>query len=346
MYQKCLAFISIVLVCSCSQPEQTKTIEITEFNKCDMEEWEQLFHSVNHVIIDDNDTQFISSLVDGTVVDSLLYILDDNKTITCVNFRNGHILRQIRHVGLSGEEYIQPSQIAADRDNVYLFDIGKQQMFCYTPRLEYTHHFQLKGFILDFIKVDKGFLVMSAEDRSGKPIIKYIDDDGELIKQYEISDILIKSLIGGANYFFKDIDEKVYINPPFSNKLYEWRNNSLCLLYSYDYGKYNIRQDVKNSDEVFNSACCFNNNVFIVEDFVITDFLLKNRLHYNMFNIPTSNVETFSAKNICDSIPVCPRWQSGRTLIGVERIEEQKWETTKEGMVLFLYELDVERLRI
>lgn len=346
MFRKCFVYIGIIFVYSCAQSEQTKTIEITEFNKCDMEEWEQLFHSVNHIIIDENETQFISRLIDGTVVDSLLYILDDNKTITCVNFRNGQILRQIRYVGLSGEEYIQPSQIAADRDNVYLFDIGKQQMFCYTSRLEYTHHFHLKGFMLDFIKVGKGFLVMSAEDRSGKPIIKFINDEGELIKQYEISDISIRSLIGGANYFFKDIDDKLYINPPFSNKLYEWRNNSLCLLYSYDYGKYNIHKDVKNSDEVFNSDCCFNNNVFIIEDFVITDFLLKNCLHYNIFNIRTSSIETCSAKNIRDSIPVCPRWQSGRTLIGVERIEEQKWGTTKEGVVLFLYELDVERLRI
>ena len=342
-YKYCIIFFLVLtFIISCDDAtNKTGTIVVNKFDNEIQTKGGGASRILSCQIIEDIDNPIVANLIDGCIIDSLFYLLDDNNAITCIDYKKGKIIKQIKTFGQGANEYIQPTIITADGESVYLFDPAKQHIMCYTPQLEFKNTIKVGGFAIDFIKTSDGFLFMCIDGKDATPTINYVSDLGKLIKKYKLSNIEMRTLIGGANYFFKGNNERIFVISPFSDEIYEWNKGTLTPLYAYDFGKYRIPDKVTNSDDIIGNGYCFNNNLFIIEDKLMTSFIFDNSSYYTVMDETRNVSHIWKSTENQDSIPFCPRWQAGNILIGVERLEEQKWGNNREGIVVFTYEINL-----
>lgn len=292
----------------------------------------------------ETDSFIVGGVKDICVYDSIMFLIDEmTMNLIAYDLHNESIKHCINMRGNGAFEYVQPHALSVDEHYLYLLDSATRKIICYNHNLEPQKEIRLNFSALDFIRADKGFLLCTALPESSldyKKVI-YVDMEGEILKSFihtqQYGMVFGKSLLMSGN-------DNVYINIPYSNQIYEWRNDSLYGYCYTDFGKFNIPQENRPGDMSFyGSDYIYNNNYFITSSYFINAFLYNDRLVYHFKELKSGESCSGIVKNNINELPFFPRWQFKDCLIGLCRMEELATEdnvnTEKTGLYALFFKM-------
>lgn len=254
----------------------------------------------------------VQRIKDVCVMDSLLYILTTDKSIICVNTENGNKIREIQRIGHAKNEMIKPAGIAADENFLYVHDTGMRQFQVLDKDMNFVKNIPVKGFFDTFVKCKEGFLCGLAVN--GTKVTMY-DNDGEMKYEQQISSMNYGSsnFHSGFNIFVKDPFGDVYAKADFSDSLYVWDGNELCLKYEIDLGE---KHSNKTSTELWNIDNSATLGYFMFSNHVIFTTKIGRTIKYHLYDFKGNNHFVGIPVRIND-IPFYPKYQNGNMLFNV-----------------------------
>ena len=227
------------------------------------------------------DDYLIAPIKDVAMNDSIIYILDNMKSISAFSTFTGNILGYWKKEGLGPGEYIAPQAIVFDNEMLYVLDLHGQCVLSY----DYDFNFNKKitiGFpAMDFISVSDGFLFYNLNPMGDFKEIVHTDMDGNVLNSFSLqnteNDIVLSERI-----FEKDDKGDVYIMPPMSNKIFIWDNDAVNETFILNFGNKQPKAD-KNS-EILEEAKEVVIRSFVTSKYVITLFESNKKVYTNVFD--------------------------------------------------------------
>ena len=132
------------------------------------------------------DDYLIAPIKDVAMNDSIIYILDNMKSISAFTTFTGNILGYWKKEGLGPGEYIAPQTIVFDNEMLYVLDLHGQCVLSY----DYDFNFNKKiaiGFpAMDFIAVSDGFLFYNLNPMGVFKEIVHTDMDGNVLNSFSL----------------------------------------------------------------------------------------------------------------------------------------------------------------
>lgn len=271
----------------------------------------------------ETDSFIVGEIKDLCIYDSILFFIDEQTmNIVAYDLPNGSIKHSINTRGNGPFEYVNPHALSVDEHYLYLLDSSTRKIIFYNHSLEAQKEIILKFSAFDFIRIDNGFLlcvILPDSSLDYKKII-HVDINGKILNSFIHTHQY--GMTFGKN-FISSLDENVYVNIPYSNQIYEWKDESLCSYCYTDFGKFNIPQENRAVDMSFyGSDYIYNNNFFVTSSYFINAFLYNDRLHYHFKEFKTGELYSGIMKNDISELPFFPRWQYKDCLIGLCRMDE------------------------
>lgn len=213
-----------------------------------------------------------TSVQDICLDDSVVFILDDAKSIFSFDVHSGKMLHRLHSVGRSRNEYFLPKAMDVDINNLFVLDFQGRKVLKYTKDLEYISSFSLGFAALDFTIVADGFLFfnMSASEKYRR--IVHTDFEGRVIDGFLQEKGIIKTLVNDK-FFCSDGAGNVYYSDLQSNDVYQWQDGTLKKVYSLDFAGVN---------NVSENGIMYGN--MIVGDHVVTQFLSDKIVMSNIYD--------------------------------------------------------------
>ena len=292
----------------------------------------------------ETDSFIVGEIKDLCVYDSILFFVDgQTMNIVAYDLPKRSIKHCINMKGNGPFEYVNPHALSVDEHYLYLLDSSTQKIICYSHNLEPQREIRLNFSAFDILRVDKGFLlcaVLPEPSLDYKKVI-YVDMNGEILNSFihthQYGMTFGKSILMSG-------DNNVYINIPYSNQIYEWKDESLCGYCYIDFGKFNIPQESRTVDMSFyGSDYIYNNNFFVTSSYFINAFLYNDRLYYHLKKLETDELCSGIMKNDISELPFFPRWQYKDCLIGLCRMDElstvDNVNTEKVGLYALFFKM-------
>ena len=353
MWQK-VAFIIVVVCSSCCNYSKDVKSDTSMVCSIDVSEQREAQIDSNDVkmarayVIQLQDNLPIGEILDVALVDSICYFVDTSWSIYGVNISNGRTCyKYVRHGGAELET-ICPYCITADKNNVYVYDTGKENILVLSSQLvpEKVIRFSISN-PLSIKKTEKGFLCMSVE--AEKQMVRYFDNDGNEISAKKLSDIKVSLYEIGAT-IQEGADGYFYAKAMYSDTIYRWKEQLLEPVYVVDYGLNSISSEMDNIHDIKATKREYTKDFFILKTGVLSSFVNSSnrQVVFNYYNNNESYSKAGRVNKIC-KIPFVPRWQFGKRIINVFHSEEiyALKETLKKdacielkdgGLVFFMYE--------
>lgn len=293
----------------------------------------------------ETDSFIVGEIKDLCVYDSIMFFIDElTMNLVAYDLHNELIKHCINMRGNGAFEYVRPHALTVDEHYLYMLDSSTRKIICYNHSLEPQREIRLNFSAFDIIRVDKGFLLCAVLPESSldyKKVI-YVDMNGEILKSFihthQYGMTFGKSIMMSG-------DHNVYINIPYSNQIYEWRNEYLYGYCYTDFGKFNIPQENRSGDMSFyGSDYIYNNNFFVTSSYFINAFLYNDRLYYHFKEFKSSELCSGIVKNDINELPFFPRWQFKDYLIGLCRMDElstvESINTEKAGLYALFFKMN------
>ena len=184
--------------------------------------------------------------------------------------------KKIKKTGHGHGEYINPTSICVDHDNVYVLDFQGSSIIVYDKNLDYKNRIQLEFPSIDFAKVPDGFLLCNMNPTNDLKRIVLIDEKGNVINSFLSTEMKEESMMTDR-FFSKDDNGSVFFAEPASNIIYKWENGNVLPIYSIEFGK--ITND-KNASKANPLHGNMHIRSFVTSQYVITlylsEFVLTN----------------------------------------------------------------------
>lgn len=292
----------------------------------------------------ETDSFMIGDVGDLCVYDSIMFFFDNlTSNLVAYDLRSQSIKQYINNKGAGPLEYIRPHALAVDENGLYLLDSTVRKIICYNHLLEPQREINLNFSAFDFIKVENGFLlcvVLPDSSIDYKKII-YIDMSGNILDSF-IHTHQYGMIFGKS--FLKSANNDIYVGIPYSNQIYEWKDECLNEYCYTDFGKLNIPQEDREGDlSYYDSEYLHNNNFFVMPSFFINAFLYDNKMHYHFKEHATAKKYAGVMVNDINGLPFFPRWQYKNYLIGLCRLGElpasDNWKADYEGVAALFFKM-------
>ncbi len=232
--------------------------------------------SIDSILLQPNAIEHMGEVQDMCLSDSNAYILDKANSIWKFNLNTGLQEKKIKKTGHGHGEYINPTSICVDHDNVYVLDFQGSSIIVYDKDLDYKNRIQLEFPSIDFAKVPDGFLLCNMNPTNDLKRIVLIDEKGNVINSFLSTEMKEESMMTDR-FFSKDDNGSVFFAEPASNIIYKWENGNVLPIYSIEFGK--ITND-KNASKANPLHGNMHIRSFVTSQYVITlylsEFVLTN----------------------------------------------------------------------
>lgn len=272
------SIIIIVLLLSCknsnqlaknTSPSELINIELDIETEGEQGRFDDYFSSAKIIALETTDSSLFSRISRMILFKEKIFILDKEMNTVYIFMNSGKFLTKIRDIGKGPNEYLSLTDFTIDKKN--------EQIILYTdrPYKLLTYNFEGK-----FIK-----------DEKLKTLYSYISYDNEkllllnnsLKREYLL---VSKSLSKTSNFlainskdklfenyglFTPSItkDKKIHLTLPYSNTIYEYRNQKIQPKYHIDFGSRSLPDDIFNTktpSEIFRYSLK-NNYGFAISNF-------------------------------------------------------------------------------
>lgn len=353
MWKK-LTFIIVVVCSSCCNYSKDVKSDTSMVCSIDVSEQREAQIDSNDVkiarasVIQLQDNLPIGEILDVALVDSICYFVDTSWSIYGVNISNGRTCyKYVRHGGAELET-ICPYCITADKNNVYVYDTGKENILVLSSQLvpKKVIRFSISN-PLSIKKTEKGFLCMSIE--ADKQIVHYFDNDGNEVSFQKVSNVNVSLHDIGAT-IQEGADGYFYAKAMYSDTIYRWKEPQLEPAYVIDYGLNSRPPEMGNIEDIKATKREYTKDFFVSKSGVLSSFANSSnrQVVYNYYNNNESYSKTGRVNKIC-KIPFIPQWQFGKKIINVFHSEDIRFlkdtlkkdaciELKDEGLVFFMYE--------
>lgn len=292
--------------------------------------------SVDSVILEKGSIP-LSRIRKTCINDSLLFILDDMKSIFVYNTENGHLIKQIQKIGHGEGEYIEPMSIALSDSFLYVLDLSNTLILKYDYNLNYKDCIKCKFHAFDFVKVQNGFLMWNMESKGDAKRIVHIGDTGKIIESF-LSNDMILDYSSSTQMFSDDGYGKYYALESLSDTIYEWVDNELKPLYGLDYGMDPDKKYRISSEKAEDFAGHPIGGAFVSNKYVILMYLKDQYLFTNVFDRNTQQSHSGVMSNI-GSFPFFPMALHKNVLYSVVDKITNKDALSNYNTVLLKYKL-------
>lgn len=211
------------------------TISIPQSKEKTIIPLDRYVQSIDTIILKDNAQ--CSGLVDVTIMNqNHLFLLDNSKQIMKFRTSDGILENVIKTVGTAKNEYISPQSITSDANNVYVLDFAGRSILKFDADLSFVKKIKINDAILDFAKVDGGFLLYSLTGgKHGKQII-YMNDKGEVQEGYIDYNPNIDAM-ASTKIFSENNAAGICLISYEDNIIYCWKNHNLIPITEFIYDK-------------------------------------------------------------------------------------------------------------
>lgn len=249
--------------------------------------------SVDSVILEKGSIP-LSRIRKSCIYDSLLFILDDMKSIFVYNTENGHLIKRIQKIGHGEGEYIEPMSVTVDAESFYLLDMANMLILKYDHSLNYQERIQVPIHSFDFIKVSDGFFMWNAGGYNELNTIVHIDSKGELIDSYITPEMELDQLESTC-IFSDDGAGHIYALQTVSDTIYEWRDNDINVFGTLDFGlsskkKYKLSSKKRKALGIYSRG-----QSFVSQRYVFS-------LYYNNFYYLINIYDRQSGQSYCGTV--------------------------------------------
>lgn len=337
MKEKVLLLLVLVLVgCNVDKHSEIFIPINPSINKDYKIDYSIFAQSVDSVVLEKGNIP-LSMIRKTCVNDSLLYILDDMKTISVYNIENGNLIKQIQKVGHGDGEYIEPISIATDAEHVYILDMLQLSILMYDHSLNYQKKIQVPLHSFDFIKTSDGFLLWNAGGYDQLNTYVHIDSEGKLIDSYITPEMELDQ-IESICVFSDDGEGRIYALQTVSDTIYEWKENQMRAFGTLDFCSTSQMKYKSSSEKIKALDVCSRGQSFVSQRFIITQY-------YNGYRYMTNIYDRQSARSYCgvvktpDSLPFLPCNLHKNVLYSISNKELNNEEAGNNDIVLFKYKL-------
>lgn len=296
----CIAFTATLSCTNASKDyDSSVLIHVTDTpNRVDMDDYIKIESEL--VLIDT--MPIISEMVDIAQISNYCYMLDNNKAISCIDLRDGKIIRQKRQIGHSLQELVQPLALAADSSLVYVYDAGSNKMVKMDSSLSFKGSIDMPYGFERFTKVDGGFLCYSEY----RPAVHFITDAGKLIYTHYMANYIVDTS-SKSNIFTRDENNNVYIKAEYSDTVFQWANGKCIPKYIFDFGKNSTPKKIKKTSDMWSKHFTFSMDYFVGRDNLIISYLEGREKRYVCYSTSTGKMAGFSVNGT--NIPFIPQWK-------------------------------------
>ncbi|MBO4397011.1 MAG: 6-bladed beta-propeller [Bacteroidaceae bacterium] len=235
--------------------------------------------SVDSVVLEKGEIP-LSRIRKACVNDSLIFILDDMKSLFVYNTKDGHLIKQIQRVGHGAGEYIEPMSVSIDGEYLYVLDMAASLILKYDYSLNYQGQITIPIHTFDFIKVPDGFLLWNAGGYNDLKSVLHVDLEGTLINTY-VKPKMELDHIESTCVFSDDGEGRVYALETISDTIYEWKNNQMTALYGLDFGvesdkDYKLSSEKKAAVGIYSKGQSFVAQKYVFTPYINNDYTLIN----------------------------------------------------------------------
>lgn len=247
----------------------------------------------------------ISEMVDIAQIGNNCYVLDNNKAISCIDMKDGKIIKQKRRIGHSLREFVQPIALATDSSLIYVFDAGSNKMVTMDRNLSIKESTAMPCGFERFTKVDGGYLCYSEYH----PAVHFITDSGELTYTHSMANYVVDTSLK-SNVFASDEDNNVYIKAEFSDTIFQWANGECVPKYILGFGENSVPNNIKKTSDIWAKHFTFSMDFFVEREKLVFSYIEDHVKRYVCYSTKTGYFSNFSVDSI-NNTPFLPQWKSG-----------------------------------
>lgn len=333
--------MSVLLLFSCQREgkklEELKTFLIENFDGKDLEV-EKHFLKVELLPLQLDTSRFIGKAKDVCMIGDTVFLLDEmTATIYSFDRKDGKCLHAVCKRGNGPNEYINPTALSVNADNLYVLDMPTSRIIAFDKNLNAVGNIALDFPAFDFIALDTGFLLYNLAPTEEKGKFVHINVKGTYINSFlpVAQENAFSGMIGGVGkYFLKNRKSEVFAFESYGDVVYKWEDELLKPICRIDFGKLGVPADIdKNKVNLFEEPYAFVGNVFVLQDLFVSSFFYKSKRYYGVVPLSGKELMAGTTKDGRYQIPFFPQWQYGDELIGICRRESVEEYLKKHGMV-------------
>lgn len=247
----------------------------------------------------------IGEIKDQIQIGNKCYVLDNNKTIFCIDLDNGKMISHKKQIGHSRQELIMPSALSTDSSFIYVYDSGTNRIVVFDKNLSYKDSKKMPCGFESFTKVEGGYLCYSEY----RPMIHFITNDGKLVYSRSMADYVVN--IGSeGNVFTRDEKNNIYIKAEYSDTIFQWIEGKCVPRYIISLGKKRVPGDIKTSADMWARHLTFPMDFFVNREGIILSYVEGREKIYICYYKETGEF-TKPSIDLMKNAPFIPQWKTG-----------------------------------
>ena len=221
-----------------------------------------------------SDNVVSSNMEDACVDDSTIYILDKQNNIMAFDSKTGSMKCSINNVGHGRGEYIRPKSICVSDGRLYVLDRSGRGILQYDENLRFIKKIKFDNYlILDFIKIDGGFVLYNIAPNKDVKTIVVMDENGVVKNSYSFNPEEFPEKILTDKLFVRT-DRGIFFMDIISNTLYELHGDDIYPVVGIE-----ERNSNNNDYKLFRS--------FPLTNTILTFYLSENKMMGNIYDKKT-----------------------------------------------------------
>lgn len=335
----CISLLLVLFYSSCNnkrplQTEHSVQIRIEQFADKKIE-LHEVMDKIEVIDLSVDSTLMLAHLKDITMVDSLLFLLDDiSATIWTLNVNNKQIINRSCRRGNGPQEFIRPVAISAWNEHLYILDLPMHKVVVLNKDLSPLSDFTLPFNAFDLAATSSGLLFYNLTPNEEFHTFIQTDFSGKVIANLLQTEKEIGESTSGQKTLIKGSDGNVYAVLPEGNEVYVWKDETFVLAYSMDYRDKSIPENYnrKNQSLMEEDYYAINTNVFVLPELFVNSFLYGEKRYYVFTSFKQDKQISGIVRDKKTDLPFFPQWQAGNCLIGwCNGIDVNKFLSQKES---------------
>lgn len=186
--------------------------------------------SIEYIPLETKEECLLGNLRDVMISDSLVLVLNSERTSIFIFNKKGKFVRQIKHIGDGPGEYVAINQFSYNKNrNRISIASNNLKIIEYDILGNFKKEFRTSCYITDLHLFDNGSYIISRIQRIDEPndILLLMDSTGVITKSMLKRNPLYK-IDGSALWDFTEFDNEIhFISPQLDNTLYSYCQDSL-----------------------------------------------------------------------------------------------------------------------
>lgn len=184
-----------------------------------------------YISVDDTTVLYIGDNVisynvrDACMDDSTIYVLDDQNNIMAFDLGSGLMKCSVNKKGHGRGEYVKPVSISISDDILYVLDFSQEAILQYNKKMEFIKKIKIEFSILDFLKIDGGFVFYDISPNKGLSVA-VADENGVVKNRYTFNTEDFPEIMLSGKVFVRT-DRGIFFHDMISDTLYELIDNGV-----------------------------------------------------------------------------------------------------------------------